>query len=63
MEELTWRKSSWSNDSGSCVEVAEAGDAVAVRDSTDPAGGLIAVPPPSFRAFVQEIKAGTYATG
>lgn len=30
---LQWRKSSHSDAEGQCVEIAEAGDAIAVRDS------------------------------
>jgi Domain of unknown function (DUF397) len=34
-----WRKSSYSGNSGNCVEVAQLGSIVAVRDSNDHARG------------------------
>lgn len=50
---LTWRKSSYSGGgSGSCVEVAYAVEAVAVRDSKNAVGPMITVPPAAWRAFV-----------
>ncbi len=37
MSELTWRKSSHSEASGNaCIEIAENGHLIAVRDSKDP---------------------------
>ncbi|MFG2005916.1 DUF397 domain-containing protein [Spirillospora sp. NPDC048911] len=39
-----WRKSSYSGDSGGqCVELADLGDRVGVRDSKDPEGGVLVV--------------------
>lgn len=53
-----WRKSSYSGDNGSCVEVAAAGGIVAVRDSKDPDGPALAFTPASFAAFVTAIRNG-----
>ncbi|MEV0003117.1 DUF397 domain-containing protein [Micromonospora sp. NPDC050980] len=54
---VRWRKSSRSNgQGGACVEVA--GDlpgVVAVRDSKDPAGPVLAFVPAAWRAFVDRI--------
>ncbi|HEU0089611.1 MAG TPA: DUF397 domain-containing protein [Pseudonocardiaceae bacterium] len=43
----TWRKSSYSGASGDCVEIAALADGGrAVRDSKNPAGPALIVPPP-----------------
>jgi hypothetical protein len=50
-----WRRSSYSDgesvDQGDCVEVAFAA-AVGIRDSKDPEGGLLAVTPTAWAAFL-----------
>ncbi|MGH4008845.1 MAG: DUF397 domain-containing protein [Pseudonocardiaceae bacterium] len=46
-----WRKSSRSTNVSNCVEVAVTVGAVAVRNSKNPAGGVLAVPPPAWTAF------------
>jgi hypothetical protein len=53
----TWRKASRSdNKGGECVEVAMTSQVVAVRDSKNPAGGLLAVTPDSWRAFTDSLR-------
>ncbi|MDH6460567.1 hypothetical protein M2302_000722 [Micromonospora sp. A200] len=49
-----WRKSTRSNTAGGdCVEVADnLPDMVAVRDSKDPAGPVLAFEPTTWKAFV-----------
>ena len=50
---IQWRKSSYSGDQGGdCVEVAELAVAVAVRDSKDPAGPVLALAPAAFATFL-----------
>jgi hypothetical protein len=56
-----WRKSTYSNGQASCVEVRlGTPDAVAVRDSKNPAGGMLAVTPAAWSAFRTDIKAGKF---
>ncbi|MFD7711557.1 DUF397 domain-containing protein [Streptomyces sp. NPDC059786] len=56
-----WRKSSYSGpgDGDSCVEIANRRTHIAVRDSKDPAVGLLALPPGSFAYFIEALKDGS----
>lgn len=52
--ELSWFKSSYSSGSGGdCVEVADAGTAVLVRDSKRPEAAILTVPATQWTAFVR----------
>lgn len=54
MHKMTWRKSSYSdNHQGACVELAEAKDAVAIRDSKDPYGPVLTVHPAALREAIR----------
>ncbi len=57
-----WNKSSYSrNGGGDCVEVArDLPRTVAVRDSKDPHGALLAIEPAEWRDFIAEVKAGRH---
>ena len=55
-----WRKSSHSNDQGACVEVAAGDGWVAVRDSTDPAGPVLAFPRGAWAPFLAGVRAGEF---
>ncbi len=54
---VTWRKSSYSDGTGNCVEVASTGRVVAVRD-TKQAGldPLLEFTGPAWRRFLAETK-------
>ncbi|MFD8270955.1 DUF397 domain-containing protein [Streptomyces flaveolus] len=52
--DLRWYKSSYSSGSGGdCVEVADTGAAVLIRDSKQPDAALLAVPTAQWTAFVR----------
>ncbi len=52
-----WRKSSFSSQSGNCVEVARnLPGLVAVRDSTTPGGPKLLVSPETWRAFLLTLR-------
>jgi len=55
-----WRKSSYSGNTGNCVEVADLGSRVAVRDSKDPDGPRLVFSRVIWGAFVQSIKTGVH---
>ena len=56
MDELKWHKSTRSNASGECVEVAETSDAVYVRDTKNRAGGTLQFDATRWSAFVAAVK-------
>lgn len=53
-----WKKASYSGNSGNCVEVADLGGAVAVRDSKDPEGAVLVASREEWHAFVLELTSG-----
>ncbi|WP_318279421.1 MULTISPECIES: DUF397 domain-containing protein [Streptomyces] len=58
LEGAAWRKSSYSNGGGNCVEVAQASIGVPVRDSKDPEGPVIVIAPAAWSAFMSSVKGG-----
>jgi hypothetical protein len=54
---MTWRKSSYSNGSGACVEVAGLADRMAVRDSKDRGGAALAFGRTEWKAFLASLAA------
>jgi len=56
----TWRKSSFSGSSGTCVEIADVEDGVLVRNSTRPDDVTLAFTRPELAAFVAGCKAGEF---
>jgi hypothetical protein len=58
---VPWRKSSYSDSSGgACVEIAGISRTIAVRDSKDVNGPVLAFGRSAFRTFVGEIRTGRY---
>ncbi len=57
---MTWRKSTFSTtNGGACVEVARTpAAAIAVRDSQDPHGPVLAFTPADWQDFIGQIKSG-----
>jgi hypothetical protein len=52
-----WRKSSFSGGGSNCVEVADAGQAIAVRDSKDALGPVLVFGQHAWRQFAAKVKA------
>jgi hypothetical protein len=56
-----WRKSSASNPSGNCVELAVlAGGAIALRNSRHPAGPVLVSTREEVAAFIRSIRSGEF---
>ena len=58
LSRAVWQKSSYSSQSGNCVEVARnLPGLVAIRDSKSPDGPALLVPPATWRAFLLALRA------
>lgn len=61
LREHEWRKSTASNPSGNCVELAELPDGgVAVRNSRHPAGPTLVYTRAEIAAFITGVRAGEF---
>lgn len=58
--DVVWHKSRRSNSTGNCVEFADLGGQVAVRDSKDPRGPALVFDRAEVAGFVTKVKAGAY---
>ncbi|MFC7242158.1 DUF397 domain-containing protein [Catellatospora aurea] len=55
----SWRKSSRC-DTGACVEVAQLGTEIGLRDSKDPRGPVLRFTRQEFAAFIAGVRAGDF---
>ena len=55
-----WRKSSYSGNTGNCVEVAITESVVGLRDSKDPDGPVLVVTHEEWRGFMVGLRAGGF---
>ncbi|WP_346012378.1 DUF397 domain-containing protein [Streptomyces sp. SID3343] len=53
----TWQKSSYSDHSGECVEVAPDDASTAVRDSKDPSAGHLTIAATAWTALTSTLRA------
>ena len=57
MTGTSWRTSSYSGDNGgACIEVGTAVPAIAVRDSKDQGGPVLAFTPRTWTTFAERVK-------
>jgi hypothetical protein len=57
LSRAAWRKSTYSNNGGDCVEVTRTGLAVAVRDSKNPDGPALGFTPGQWHTFTARLTA------
>jgi hypothetical protein len=55
-----WRKARRSMANGDCIEVLPVNEGIAVRDSKNPGGYVLAYSAPSWRAFTLAAQQGHY---
>jgi hypothetical protein len=60
MTDRTWRRSTFSDADGNCVEVATDGDRIAVRNSNDPGAGTLSFTRAEIAAWIAGCKAGEF---
>ncbi|MFB8242792.1 DUF397 domain-containing protein [Kitasatospora purpeofusca] len=64
LSRVNWRKSTFSGETGDCVEVADGVPGVLpVRDSKDPLGPSLLFTSEAWVAFVAGVRAGEFGTG
>ncbi|MEV7184064.1 DUF397 domain-containing protein [Kitasatospora sp. NPDC093102] len=61
LSDAAWFKSSYSNNGGTCVELAPNYPGLApVRDSKDPQGPALVFPAEAWTSFVSAVRAGEF---
>jgi uncharacterized protein DUF397 len=58
--DATWRKSTRSNNNGSCVEVRRSAGGVEVRDTKDRSGPVLTFSTDAWRDFVGAVHEGAF---
>jgi hypothetical protein len=51
-----WRKASYSNGNGACVETASGHGVILVRDTTDREGGTLSIPAGAWQKFTATLR-------
>jgi len=54
--DMKWRKSSYSQNGGQCVEITSGNGLVLVRDTTNRGGGALAFGPEAWARFLTSIR-------
>jgi len=60
LQSLSWRKARRSMANGNCVEVGPISGVIAVRDSKNPGGYVLAYSADSWRNFTREARQGNF---
>jgi hypothetical protein len=63
LSSAVWRKSRKSQDNGGCIEVADLGDHVALRDSNNPDGPVLVVTAFEWACFLDGVARGEFSRG
>ncbi|MGW1173759.1 DUF397 domain-containing protein [Kitasatospora sp. NPDC002543] len=63
MTQPTFKKSSYSNESTNCVELAVRDSASHIRDSKDPYGPTLAFDPAAHSSFIAAVATGEFDFG
>ena len=58
--DTAWRRSTRCGESGQCVEIADLGDAVAMRDAADPEGPVLSFTRSGWTEFVAGLARGEF---
>jgi len=56
LSRAAWRKSTYSNNGGNCIEIAPAPGVIAVRDTADRDGPKLAFTVQQWKAFTRAVK-------
>ncbi|MCI2420971.1 DUF397 domain-containing protein [Saccharopolyspora sp. K220] len=63
MTKILWRKSTYSQPNGNCVEVGNVHSGAAIRDTKNRASGFITADPAQWQSFLTAVKNGRFHGG